>query len=258
MPGIPVALIRTIPDSFDRALTSDPSVRVDVGLARAQHDSYVAHLEASGCQIVTIAPDPLHPDCVFIEDTAVVIGDTAVVTRPGAPSRRGEVGPVATTLSRWFRLLPIEPPGTLDGGDVIVTSDRVLIGRSSRTNADGAAQLREFVSEAGLEPIEVRVDEGLHLKSAVLPLDPETVVVARGAVEESALSGYRLLYQDDSERFRFSALPLPSGGVLVTSSAPRTITDLISQGYQAVPIDISQIQAVDGGLTCMSILVNIP
>ena len=258
MPGTPVALIRTIPDSFDRALTSGPAAKIDVGLARAQHEGYVSHLEASGCQIVTIAPDPLHPDCVFIEDTAIVIADTAVVTRPGAPSRRGEVGPVAGTLSRWFRLLHIEPPGTLDGGDVIVTSDRVLIGRSSRTNADGVAQLRRIVSEAGLEAIEVRVDEGLHLKSAVLPLDPETAVVTRGAVEESTLTGYRLIYEDASERLRFSALPLSNGEVLVTSSAPRTVTDIVSQGYQVVPIDISQIQAVDGGLTCMSLLFNIP
>ncbi len=254
----PVALVRGIPDSFDRALTSDPAAKVDVELARAQHDGYLSHLEASGCQIVTVAADPLHPDCVFIEDAAVIIGDKAVVTRPGAPSRRGEVGPVAEMLSRWFRLLPIESPATLDGGDVIVTSDRVLIGRSSRTNAEGVAQLHRIVSDAGLEAIEVRVDEGLHLKSAVLPLDSETAVVTPGAVEESALAGYRLIYEDDSERFRFSALPLPNGEVLVTSSAPRTVAELGKQGYQAVPIDVSQIQAVDGGLTCMSVLFNIP
>lgn len=258
MRGTPVALIRTIPDSFDRALTSDPAVEVDVEVARAQHDDYLSHLEASGCQIVTVAADPLHPDCVFIEDTAVIVGDRAVVTRPGAPSRRGEVGPVAEILGRWFRLLPIEPPATLDGGDVIVTSNRVLIGRSSRTNAEGVAQLRGIVSDAGLEAIEVRVDEGLHLKSAVLPLDPETAVVTRGAVEESALTGYRLIYEDGSERFRFSALPLPTGDVLVTSSAPRTVAEIVEQGFEVLPIDISEIQAVDGGLTCMSVLFNIP
>lgn len=258
MRGSPVALIRPIPDSFDRALTSDPATKIDVSLARAQHDEYLSQLEASGCQIVTVASDPLHPDCVFIEDTAVIVGEDAVVTRPGAPSRRGEVGPVAETLSRWFRLLTIEPPATVDGGDVIVTPDRVLIGRSSRTNAEGVAQLRRFVSNAGLEAIEVRVDEGLHLKSAVLPLDPETAVVTRGAVDESALTGYRLIYEDGSERFRFSALPLPNGDVLVTSSAPKTVAEIVDQGFEALPIDISEIQAVDGGLTCMSVLFNIP
>lgn len=252
------ALVRGVPDSFDRALTSDPEARLDVGLARAQHDAYMSQLAASGCQLVAVDPDHRHPDCVFVEDTAVVIGDIAVVTRPGAPSRRGEVGPVAAVLSEWLSTPAIEAPATLDGGDVIVTSDRVLIGRSSRTNSHGVAQLARIVSDLGLRVVEVEVDAGLHLKSSVLPLDEETMVVTPGAVEESALAGYRLIYEEETERFRFSALPLPDGRVLVTASAPRTWARIAEEGYPVVPIDISQIQAADGGLTCMSVIFEIP
>ncbi|MGH8945727.1 MAG: hypothetical protein ACRDVL_06245 [Acidimicrobiia bacterium] len=165
---------------------------------------------------------------------------------------------MAETLRTWFTPQVIADPGTLDGGDVIVTSDRVLLGRSSRTNDNGIAQLTQIVSEAGLRPVEVRVDEGLHLKSAVLPIDEETAVVTPGAVDESALAGYRLIREDNGERFRFSALPLPDGRILVTASAPRTIATIDALGYAVVPIDISQIQAADGGLTCMSVLFNIP
>jgi dimethylargininase len=258
MPGTPAALVRGIPDTFERALSSAPSAQLDVEQARAQHQTYLSHLQMSGCQVVAVAPDARHPDCVFVEDTAVVVGDQVVVTRPGAPSRRGEVGPVAETLRKWFSAKVIEEPGTVDGGDVIVTSDRVLIGRSSRTNAEGVAQLSRMVSATGLRPVEVRVDDGLHLKSAVLPLDEESAVVTPGAVEESALTGYRLIREDDEERFRFSALPLPNGTVLVTASAPRTVATIDDLGYAVVPIDISQIQTADGGLTCMSILFKIP
>jgi dimethylargininase len=258
MAGSKAALVRGVPESFDRALTSDPRARLDVKLARAQHDAYRAHLEASGYRLVTVPPDPQHPDCVFVEDTAVVIGDNAVATRPGPASRRAEVGPVAAVLGEWFTMHTIEAPATLDGGDVIVTSHRVLIGRSSRTNADGVTQLARIVAELGRQPVEVAVEEGLHLKSAVLPLDEETAVVTRGAVSESALVGYRLIYEDETERFRFSALPLSETKVLVTASAPRTAAMITEQGYAAIPIDISQIQAADGGLTCMSVVFDIP
>lgn len=258
MSGTPAALVRGIPDTFDRALTSDSSTNLDVELARVQHHAYLTHLEASGLRLVAVPPDAGHPDCVFVEDTTVIIGGTAVLTRPGAPSRRGEVGPVAEMLNQWFEPHSIASRGTLDGGDVIVTSDRVLIGRSSRSNPEGVGQLAAIVSDLTLRAVEVKVLAGLHLKSGVLPIDEETAVVTPGAVDESALAGYRLLYEDESERFRFSALPLPDGRVLVTSSAPRTVAQLDSLGYEVVDIDISQIQAADGGLTCMSVLLNIP
>src|SRR3990172_2967465 len=113
MPSVAKALIRPIPDAFDQALVRHGSPSIDVGLARVQHDTYRKHLEAAGYEIEQVPTDPEYPDCVFIEDTAVIIGSTAVITRPGAASRRGETGPVAVALRGHFALVEVEAPGTI-------------------------------------------------------------------------------------------------------------------------------------------------
>ena len=248
------ALIRPVPDSFDRALVREGQPRIEVALARAQHDEYRLHLARAGHTIEVVPTDEAHPDCVFIEDTAVIVGEVAIMTRPGAISRRGETLPVATALSARFAIAHISDPGTLDGGDVFIMGDVVYVGRSARTNSDGIDQLRAIVFHQGLGLVTVEVKEVLHLKSGVLPIDGETVVVTRGTVEEEKLGALEILYEDEAERHLFSALPLGDGRVLVTASAPSTAETVAGSGYEVVPIDVSQIQAADGGLTCMSIL----
>jgi dimethylargininase len=253
--SVPTALIRPVPDSFDRALVSEGSPELHVSMARAQHDRYLRQLEDGGYSIETVPTDEAQPDCVFIEDTAIVIGSVAVITRPGAPTRRGETGPVARVLGAHFPLVEVVEPGTIDGGDVFSTPGVVYVGRSSRTNEDGIDQLRSVTSQHGLSLVVVDVHHGLHLKSSVLPIDPETVVVTRDAVDEKAFVGLRILYEADVERNRFSALPLRDGAILVTVNAPVTSEAVSALGHMVIPIDVSQIQAADGGLTCMSILI---
>jgi dimethylargininase len=132
--------------------------------------------------------------------------------------------------------------------------DVVYVGRSARTNSDGIDQLRAIAFHQGLGLVTVEVQDVLHLKSAVLPIDEETVVVTHGTVDEEKLGALEILYEDEAERHLFSALPLGDGRVLVTASAPSTAERVAGSGYEVVPIDVSQIQAADGGLTCMSIL----
>lgn len=248
------ALIRPVPESFDRALVREGQPRIDVEQARAQHDEYRRHLAEAGHFIEVVPTDEAHPDCVFIEDTAVIVGEVAVITRPGAISRRGETLPVATALSTRFAIAHISDPGTLDGGDVFIMGDVVHVGRSARTNPDGIDQLRAIAFHQGLGLVTVEVQNVLHLKSAVLPIDEETVVVTHGTVDEEKLADREILYEDEAERHLFSALPLADGRILVTASAPSTAERVARSGYEVVPIDVSQIQAADGGLTCMSIL----
>ncbi len=250
-----VALIRSLPDSYHRALVREGRPAIDVEMARAQHDRYRGHLAGAGYQVEVVPTDENQPDCVFIEDTAVVLGQSAVMTRPGAVERRGEVGPVADVLGRRLALGYIVEPGTMDGGDVFIAGDTVYVGLSERTNRAGIDQLAAAAAEEGLEVVAVPVHDTLHLKSAVLPIDAETVVVTPRAVDEDPLAGLRIVYETEGERHRFSALPLMDGTVLVTANAPET-TDLVAaMGHVVVPIDVSQIQAADGGLTCMSILI---
>ena len=248
------ALIRGVPRSFDRALVREGMPRIDVDLASAQHDGYRSHLQAAGYVIESVPADEDHPDCVFIEDTAVIVGTMAVITRPGAPTRRGETGPVARALSARFPLVEIESPGTVDGGDVIRLHRHLYIGRSTRTNEAGIDQLSEVAIGQELGVTVVEVTDVLHLKSAVLPIDQETVVVTPNTVDEKALGALRIVYEAGSERHRFSALPMRDGRVLVTAAAPQTTEMVAGLGHQVTPIDVSEIQAADGGLTCMSIL----
>jgi dimethylargininase len=248
------ALIRNIPDSFDQALVRDGRPHLDVELARAQHERYCRHLEDAGYAILEVPTDENHPDSVFVEDTAVIVGSVALITRPGAPSRRGETGPVARLLSDLFPIVEMTQPGTLDGGDVFTMGGTVYVGRSQRTNTEGIEQLGRLAAEHELGLVAVGVHDALHLKSAVLPIDAETVVVTPNAVDEEALEGIQLLYEADSEPHRFSALPMRDGRVLVSASAPITAGAVAALGHDLVPIDVSQIQAADGGLTCMSVL----
>lgn len=248
------ALVRGVSPSYDRAIVRDPGTPIDVGLARAQHGVYRQHLVRAGHEVREIPTDPNHPDCVFIEDTAVVVGEIALITRPGAASRRGEVEPVAAALGGDLGLVRMQGPGTLDGGDVMQLGGIVYVGLSERTDPAGAAWLSDLADQAGMGTRLVPVSGVLHLKSAVLPISEDTVVVTPDAIDETLLSGLRIVHEEDVERHMFSALPLGNDEVLVTSAAPRTASAIAALGLEVIPIDVSEILAADGGLTCMSIL----
>jgi dimethylargininase len=248
------ALLRAVADTFDRAIVSEHGRVPDVARARRQHETYAAALRRAGYGIEMLPADDDHPDCVFIEDTAVVLGSVVIAARPGAEERRDEVTRVVEHLGGRFPITWIEPPGTLDGGDVMIMGDTVYVGRSKRTNDEGIAQLRVVAERQGSAVVAVPVAGVLHLKSGVLPVDDYTVVVTPGTVDESLLTGLRIVYEAPHERHAFSALPLRNGEVLVTAKAPDTAALVADLGLRVVPVDVSEIQAADGGLTCISIL----
>ena len=251
------ALLREVSAEFDRCVISARGRPPEVGLARHQHAAYREQLERAGYEVTEIPGDDRYPDCVFIEDTAVVIGGTAVITHPGSDSRVGEIHAVASTLSTMLPMAHIAPPGTLDGGDVMQLAGRLWVGRSERSNDIGIDQLSEIAATEGISVTVVPVAGVLHLKSAVLPVGPETVVMTPGSVDESLFDGLEVLHEDESERHKFSALPLRDGRVLVTDNAPRTGAMLTGRGFRIEPLGVSEILAADGGLTCMSILYSI-
>lgn len=251
-----LAFLRAVPDSFPRALKSEPSATIDLLGARAQHDVYRRSLVDAGYDVAVIEADDAHPDCPFIEDVAVVLGSSIVVAHPGAPSRRGEVTPVAEALGAFMPLKRIEPPGTLDGGDVLVIDDTVYVGRSVRTNDSGIAQLEEFAAEEGSRTISVDVSGVLHLKSAVGHLGEAMVLIAPDSVDRSIFSGYHQIEKAPGEEHLASVLRLKNGSLVVTASAPRTNQRMADVGFGLVPIDVSEFQTADGGLTCLSLLIS--
>lgn len=250
---MPTAVVRDVPDSFAKALTMGERPVLDVARAREQHRAYQEMLEGAGYQVAVVPADEECPDCPFIEDTAVVLDSLAVITRPGAPERQPETGPVAMALSEVMPVQEIIAPGTVDGGDVLRIGSTVFIGRSARTNDHGIAQFAELASGDGLRVIAAPVSRVLHLKSAAAAIDDETLLIATDCTDPTVFVGYRLLEKPPGEKGA-SALRLHDGRVVVTANTPLTIGMLQGAGFEVDWCDATEFQKADGGLTCLSLL----
>jgi dimethylargininase len=210
-------------------------------------------LEGAGYEVSVIPADEDCPDCPFIEDAAVLLNTLAVITRPGAPERRAETGPVKAALSPVMPLVELTEPATLDGGDVLRLGATLFVGRSRRTNDAGISQLAEIAAGDGLRVIAAPVSNLLHLKSAVLGLDDETVLIATDCTDPTVFVGHRLIEKPPGERGA-SALRLANGSIVVTANTPATMGLVSGAGFEVDWFDASEFQKADGGLTCLSLL----
>lgn len=247
------ALVRAVPDSYARCLRQDP-VPVDPARARAQVEGYARALARHGVQVDRVDTDEACPDACFTEDVAVILdAERALITRPGAPSRRAEVEPVARALGARLELLRLDDAGAcLDGGDVLRVGDALFVGLSGRTNRAGADGLARAARPLGLEVVPVPLAAGLHLKSVVTLVAPGLVVALEGApLDELRARGARVLLTDEP----WGANVLPLGPVvLVSTAAPRTLARLRREpGLECEALDVSELHKGDGALTCLSL-----
>jgi dimethylargininase len=251
-----VALTRPVPLSLARCeLTHLQRVPIDLGRARAQHGAYEERLRSLGCDVRPLpAADDL-PDAVFVEDTAVVLDELAVIARPGAASRRAEVESVSAALGAWRALRRIDPPGTLDGGDVLVVGRRVFAGLSSRTNREGVEQLEGALSPHGYRVHPLTVSSCLHLKSAVTAVAPGTVLLNPAWVDAAAFGEFERIAVDAREPAAANALSV-AGTVVCAEAFPRTNERLARAGLPMVALDVSELAKAEGALTCCSLLVR--
>ncbi|MEO8276706.1 MAG: arginine deiminase family protein [Thermoanaerobaculia bacterium] len=251
-----LAITRAVPASLvDCELTHLARVPIDIARAASQHEGYEAALRSLGCRIERLAKTPDLPDSVFVEDTAVVVDEIAVLTRPGAKSRRAEVPSVAQALAPYRDLAFIIPPGTLDGGDVLALGRRFYVGLSQRTNIEGVEQLRAVLSPFGYS-VEALVVEGcLHLKSAVTALDEETVLLNPEWIDGSALAARRRIAIAPGEPFAANALAI-GGTALLNATAPLTAAIVAAAGFTVLAVDQSELAKAESGLTCCSLLLN--
>lgn len=222
---------------------------VDVDLARAQHGAYAAAIAAHGWEIHEVEPADDCPDSVFVEDTLVVVDDLAVLTRPGAQQRRGELpGARAAAEALGLPVVEIEAPGTLDGGDVLQAGDTVYIGRGGRTNAEGIRQLRSLT---GRRVVPVPLKAVLHLKSAVTALPDGTFLALPHLVPAELFGAVRPV----EEEAGCHVVPLGGQTVLMAASAPRTAETLADLGFDPIVVDIGEFEKLEGCVTCLSVLV---
>jgi dimethylargininase len=251
-----IAITRDVSSSLDRCELSYLSrSEIDVTLAAAQHRAYRQALQSLGCRMVELPAQDALPDAVFVEDIAVVLDEVAVLTRPGAESRRAEGVSVAEVLARHRSLRTIDAPGTLEGGDVLRVGRMLYVGQSARSNAAGAAQLRERIAEFGYEVQPVPIHGCLHLKSAVTQVAEGTLLVQLAWVDPAAFAGFRLIEVDPDEAHAANALWV-GGGVVYPSCFPRTRRRLEAAGIAVIPVDVSELQKAEGAVTCCSLVLR--
>jgi dimethylargininase len=252
--GTVIALVRAVSPAMARCeLTHVARTPIDVAQAREQHAAYVATLSALGCRIVEVDAAPALPDSVFVEDTAVVLDELAIITRPGAVSRRPEGAAVEHALTGWRTVARIEAPGTLDGGDVLRIGRTVYVGTTARSNAQGISQLERIVARFGYRVVAVPVRGCLHLKSAVTCVAPDALLLNAEWIDAGHWRGMRILAVARGEPHAANALRV--GDVVVhAASAPRTRERLEAAGLRVRPVDVSEMEKAEGAVTCCSIV----
>ncbi|PYR53978.1 MAG: dimethylargininase [Acidobacteria bacterium] len=251
-----MAITRDVSPALERCeLTHLPRTTIDVGRARMQHAAYEQCLIEAVCPVERLVADATMPDSVFVEDIAVVFDELALITRPGAASRRVETPAVADALARYRTLRYIESPGCVDGGDVLVVGEHVFVGQSTRTNAAGIEQMRHILDPYGYTVEEVEVTGCLHLKSAVTALTADLLLMNRAWTDADRFARFTIVDVDPAEPLAANALPI--GGLVIFPAAfPRTERRLAAQGFHVRTVDVSEFAKAEGGVTCCSLVFD--
>jgi dimethylargininase len=250
------AIVRPPAASFAAGITSSGLGPPDLALALVQHEAYCRTLERLGLSLVRLPPDPGFPDSTFVEDAAIVTSRGAILTRPGAPSRAGEVTALGAALDRWFPELDrISPPGTVDGGDVCEAGEHFFIRVSDRTNAEGAAQLAAWLAAHGFgsSTIDLREVPGLlHLKTGLAWLGGRRLLAVGGVAGHEALRAWEVVEVPKGEEYAANCIRV-NDAVLVARGFPKTAALLRGLGHDVTELDMSEYRKMDGGLSCLSV-----
>jgi dimethylargininase len=250
------AIVRQPGMNFAEGLTTAELGAPNVSLALAQHEAYCHALEECGLELLRLAPDLQHPDSTFVEDTAVLTSRSAILTRPGADSRLGEVAAVGEAIQRYYSVIhEIQAPGTLDGGDICEAGSHFFIGISHRTNEDGARHLGKFLAGEGFtsSTVDIRgMHSILHLKSGIAYLDNNVLVVMDELAGREEFRGYDLIRVASDESYACNCV-LVNDRVLVPAGFPRLCDELTRRGYLPLVLDMSEFRKMDGGLSCLSL-----
>ncbi len=251
-----VAVTRKVSPAMGRCeLTYLPRTAIDLELAGAQHHAYEQCLVSLGCTVQSLPAEPDLPDSVFVEDAAIVTDELAVITRPGAASRRSETASIAKALEPYRPLAFIEAPGVLDGGDVLRIGRRIWVGISGRTNPSGVQQLTDALTPHGYSVQGVPVRGCLHLKSAVTQVAPTAVLINPDWVEARHFPGVRAIKVAALEPAAANALFI-DGVVIYPSVFPQTRSRMEALGIRVICLDVSEIAKAEGGVTCCSLIFD--
>ena len=248
------AITRAVsPAMVDCELTFIARQSIDLPKARLQHRAYEQLLERCGARVISLPAEPDLPDSMFVEDPAIVLDELAVILPLGTKSRRPEAASLAKALSKFRRLEYVQFPGLLEGGDVLRIGRKLFVGQSKRSNAEGIRQVAAILRPYGYEVQSVSVTGCLHLKSAVTSLGRNTLLANRAWFDSAPFAGFQWIDVAAEEPHAANALAV-GDTIVFPASFPRTSARLEGSGFRVVPLDISELQKAESGLTCSSLL----
>jgi dimethylargininase len=236
-------------------LTHLDRVAIDLPLAESQHAAYRAALAACGATVVTLDVNRDSPDGCFIEDTAIVLDEVAVLTPMGTPARAAEPAGIEPELRKYREVIHVRPPAALEGGDVLRHGKTLYVGTSGRTNRDGIDALDEIARRFGYRVVPISVTGCLHLKTAVTALPDESLLVNPAWLPAEAFPGTPRVEVDPAEPWGANVVRI-GNHVLAAAAFPRTIDRIRSRGFTVHPVDLSEFAKAEGGVTCLSLLVS--
>jgi dimethylargininase len=252
-----IAITRSISPRFNECeLTHFDRTPIDLALAHAQHCQYEEALRNLGLEVISLPAEADFPDSVFVEDTALVLDEVAVLTRPGADSRKAEVDLIASALAPYRKLVHIKAPGTVDGGDILRLGKQVYVGLSTRTNQSAIEQMQSALAPYGYTVIGVPVRDCLHLKSAITQASKDTLLINPDRVEKTRFPGWKFVEVDPGEPSAANIVLVP-GGAIFPAHFPKTQARLEAAGIALTIVPASEVSKAEGAVTCCSLIFTV-
>ncbi|MBI5352409.1 MAG: dimethylargininase [Chloroflexi bacterium] len=251
-----LAITREVSSRFNECeLTHIERTPINLEVARAQHREYVSALVKVGCEVIELPEEKDLPDSVFVEDIAFILDEVAVITRPGADSRKPETDSIIRALTPHRTLIHVTAPATVDGGDVLVLGKNIYVGLSTRSNSAAIEQMQNLLSKYGYNVIGAEMTDCLHLKTAVTHVDDKTLLINKNWVSPSYFAEYDLIEVDPSEPFAANCLPV-NGQIIYPTSFPKTRTKLEARGYKIQAVTVDELAKAEGAVTCCSLIIS--
>jgi dimethylargininase len=254
-----IAITRKVSPRFNECeITHIGRSPIDVDVARVQHHEYVNALASLGCQVLELPAEIDLPDSVFVEDTAFILPEVAVITRPGADSRKPETESTVRALSPYLPLAHVTAPATVDGGDVLVLGKNIHIGisaRNARSNDASIRQIQELLNKYGYKVTGVEMRDCLHLKTAVTKVDEKTLLINKNWSSPSYFTGYDLIEVDSSEPWAANCLPV-NDHIIFPTAFPKTRAKLEARGYKIQSVSVDELAKAEGAVTCCSLIIS--
>ncbi len=247
------AIVRKPCMNLSHGLTTADLGKPDYHKALIQHDNYVKALMTCGLEVIMLEADPHYPDSTFVEDTALLTPPCAILTNPGASSRKGETIEISTILSKFYHNIEvIKPPGTIEGGDIMVVGSHYFIGLSKRTNQIGAQQVQDILKKYGMTASTITLENVLHLKTGVSYLEDNLILATGEFLVQEEFKKYKIIEVVAEESYAANSLWV-NGTVIMPSGCPKTKTAIEFAGYDTLTVNVSEFRKLDGGISCLSL-----